>query len=91
MPVKNLVVCSKCDYSGQRCFGPCPCTVDSVDIATHAERGYCPHPDGAKFGDGEKPDGWEDLAKALPVQPIPQDWKPGDYALDSGGSEGCNC
>ncbi len=36
------MTCHTCEYRHAHCSGPCPCTVDGLDIIEHAERGFCP-------------------------------------------------
>jgi Fe-S oxidoreductase len=62
--------CLKCPMSARRCAGPCPCTIDMVDISVHAARNYCPE---GRFG-GPRPDDWH-LAGRAPM-PIPPDHDP---------------
>lgn len=37
-----LHVCHKCSDRQSQCNGPCPCTIDGIDIIQHATQGYCP-------------------------------------------------
>lgn len=92
----SVAICAKCSLSASNCAGPCPCTVDGSDILAHAKAEYCPHPDGPEFGDGVKPEVWPphdpiQWLKSRPTYPMPEGYDPKDYALDSKGSEGCNC
>ena len=94
-----LSICLRCRFRRRDCSGPCPCTVDGVDIQRHAVAGYCPHPAGPRFGDGRRPEGWPAAGEADPIAAymarptysVPEGYNPADYALDSGGTEGCNC
>lgn len=51
--------CHHCPLRQRPCAGACVCTVDGADIRRHADAGYCPHPEGSRFGDGRMPMDWE--------------------------------
>ena len=65
-----IAICHRCEKRGY-CMGACPCTVDDRDIIAHAKAGYCPHPDGPKYGAADKPDGWDALPIAVAGEPPP--------------------
>lgn len=54
----NLAACHQCPLRQYPCAGPCACA-DGADIITHADADYCPHPEGARFGNGRIPRGWK--------------------------------
>lgn len=57
-----ILACLECDQRLRNCNGSCPCLIDSRDIVAHADSGYCPHPEGAHFGDGVVPANWANIA-----------------------------
>lgn len=67
----NLAECLRCPLRQRPCSGSCAC-IDGHDIMEHAAVGYCPHTDGAKFGDGKCPEGWVNLP-ILPSSPMKPD------------------
>lgn len=59
----NLRKCHRCPLRAVGCAGPCACTVDGKDIIAHAGAdggsGFCPHPDGPRYGAATAPPGWD--------------------------------
>ncbi len=54
------MICLKCPHVQPPPYaGTVACTVSGKDIRHHADAAYCPAPDGARFGDGKYPLGWE--------------------------------
>ena len=71
--MSNLSICHRCPHRQRTCAGPCPCTVDGIDIRIHAQKGDCPkgyfdHPEAMP-----KPTPRDVPA---PIQPIPREQWP---------------
>lgn len=77
---RNRIACLRCKLRGPVGNGPCACTADGVDIIDHAEAGYCAMPRRPRYGDGRKPQGWDERPKAGAVVPaVP--WGPAAWKL----------
>lgn len=75
MSSSYLSTCHACPLRTRPCSGPCPCTVDGIDIAVHAEQGRCP---AGRYGDGE-------AAAVVPVEVRPQ------ATATATATKGCGC
>ena len=60
-----LALCHACPDRARPC--PCPCPKDGYSFALHAAANYCPV---KRYGDGVKPDGWDEQPKD--AQPVPR-------------------
>jgi hypothetical protein len=68
--------CHRCDKR-KSVGGSVVCGMDDRTFNAHALALYCPHPDGPRFGTAQVPDGWEDVAKWLPLpMQIDRDYEP---------------
>jgi len=38
----NIPICHRCNRRQKNCNGPCPCTIDGIDIIVHATNHECP-------------------------------------------------
>jgi hypothetical protein len=65
----NVRVCHRCPMMTTPCGGACPCKVDGIDIARHVVAGYCPHPEGPRFGTATRPSVWEPDPPFVPPPP----------------------
>lgn len=87
----NILVCGDCPHRQRPCLGSCLCTVDSAESIAHAQAGYCADPAGPRFGDGEKPTGWDASPQAVAFQLHRASDEEIAAAAERAKNSGCNC
>jgi hypothetical protein len=65
-----LQICQQCQFRKRPCGGACPCSLDGVDIRTHAQSGDCPNgyfavATSESAGESQPP-------QPVPIQPVPR-------------------
>ena len=47
-----MTPCLLCEFRQKECAGACACTITGEDITVQFAKQHCPHPGGARFGNG---------------------------------------